>query len=102
MRKEKLGLSDLNNIRKRLLRELDISFFEDRFNKATPIEQDVLLAMAGAGSEKVRPSEMLKNVEVEKPHLFNYLTNLMDKNRVYRVSNRGEATLFPFRFSESF
>lgn len=95
VKKEKISISDLNRIRGKLVGELDISFFEDRFKKATPAEQEVLLAMASVDSENVRPVEILGKLEMEKPVLFIYLHKLMDKNLIYRAARGSYAFSIP-------
>lgn len=91
MRQEMIRLNDLNNIRKQLLSELDLSFFDDRFKKATPSEQELLLAIAEAESDEMSPTEMMKNLEMDKSTFFTYLANLIEKNLVYKAS-RGRYT----------
>ena len=86
---KRITLADYESIRNKLLEELDISFYQDRFQKATPGEQAILEAMARISGEEVSPTEILKILKIDKAMVFIYLKNLIDKNLVYR-SGRGK------------
>ncbi len=86
LKKELISLSDLARMRTRLLRELDISFFEDRFKKATCAEQEILLAMAAVESNSIAPTEIIKATGIGKSTFFMHLQNLANKNLIYRAS----------------
>lgn len=82
--KKVIKLSDLDILRRKLLHELDISFFKDRFEKATPSEQEILLAMATVDSSNVRPNQIAIYTKIKKPHMFLYIRNLLEKNLIYK------------------
>jgi DNA-binding transcriptional ArsR family regulator len=85
----------LDEIRKQLLRELDLSFFEDRFNKATPAEQGLLLAMASLPSDEMSPSQIMGNLGMDKSTFFTHLANLLEKNLIYKASRGRYAFSIP-------
>ncbi len=87
--KTTFGLLDYGKIKEKIIADLDVSFYQDRLEKATPGEQDILLAMAKVNEETVNPAKILKFLKIEKSMLFAYLRNLIDKNLIYK-SKRGE------------
>jgi hypothetical protein len=77
-----IELADFQRVESALLHELDLAFFEDRFETAPPTEQLLLTAMAGAGGRVslTRLQAQLRepvNVPVE-------LRRLIDRGLVYR------------------
>lgn len=88
-RSDSISLVDYKRIRSNMLKELDISFYQDRLKKATPVEQEILEAMAQIGDENISPIKILKILKIEKSMLFAYLRNLIEKNLVYK-SGRGK------------
>ncbi len=77
-----LELSDFERVEAALLHELDLAFFEDRFEGAAPTEQALLLAMARAGGRAT-----LARVAGEAGVGVNAavgLRRLIDKGLVYR------------------
>lgn len=84
-----ITLADYKRIKKKILEELDISFYQDRVKRATPVEQEVLEAMAQVGEKEISPVKILKILKMEKSMLFAYLRNLIEKNLLYK-SGRGK------------
>ena len=79
---EHIERADFDRIEAALLHELDLSFFEDRFEGAAPIEQLVLQAMARAGGRV-----SLGRLQAEVPAPVNVpvaLRRLMDRGLVFR------------------
>jgi hypothetical protein len=79
---EHIELSDFQRVESALLHELDLAFFEDRFEGAAPSEQTLLLAMAGAGGRT-----SLARLVAEAGEIANVpvgLRRLIDRGLVYR------------------
>jgi hypothetical protein len=85
--KSSLTLADFNKIRTSLLKELDISFFEDRFNLASDKEKKILVAMANVMEDDVAAAlSIRKHAKVSHPTLMELLKRLQDKGLVYWAS----------------
>jgi hypothetical protein len=78
---EHIGLADFQRVESALLYELDLAFFEDRFEGAAPSEQILLLAMARAGG---RVSLTRLAAEVRGVNVPVGLRRLIDRGLVYR------------------
>jgi hypothetical protein len=79
---EHIQLADFQRVESALLHELDLAFFEDRFEGAAPSEQILLLAMARAGGRV-----SLTRLVAEVPEPTNVpvgLRRLIDRGLVYR------------------
>lgn len=79
---EHIELADYQRVESALLHELDLAFFEDRFEGAAPSEQVLLLAMARAGGRVG-----LARLASEIPDGLNVpvgLRRLIDRGLVYR------------------
>lgn len=79
---EHIELADYQRVESALLHELDLAFFEDRFEGAAPSEQVLLLAMARAGGRVG-----LARLASEIPAGLNVpvgLRRLIDRGLVYR------------------
>jgi len=79
---EHIELADYQRVESALLHELDLAFFEDRFEGAAPSEQALLLAMARAGGRVG-----LARLGSEIPPGLNVpvgLRRLIDRGLVYR------------------
>ena len=91
----KITLADYRKNKDRMLKELDLSFYEDRFHKATPVEQEVLEAMAKIGKDEVSPVEIMEAMKIEKSMLFAYLRNIIEKNLIYKFGRGSYAFTVP-------
>ncbi|HYN50785.1 MAG TPA: AAA family ATPase [Thermoleophilaceae bacterium] len=78
---EHVELADFQRVESALLHELDLAFFEDRFEGAAPTEQVLLLAMARSGG---RVSLARLVAEVEAVNVPVGLRRLIDRGLVYR------------------
>lgn len=79
---ERVELVDFRRVEPALLHELDLAFFEDRFEGAAPTEQALLLAMARSGGRTT-----LARITAEAGSGVNApvgLRRLIDKGLVYR------------------
>lgn len=83
--KRKIGLKDFMVIKRKLIKELDVGFFEDRFNLASLREKEVLIAMAKAGDSDI---ETKKISRIKHSILMELIKRLMEKGLIYR-SGRG-------------
>jgi hypothetical protein len=79
---EHIGLADFQRVQSALLYELDLAFFEDRFEGAAPSEQIVLLAMARAGG-RVSLTRLAAEVR-DGVNVPVGLRRLIDRGLVYR------------------
>jgi len=86
--KRKINLRDFTGIRKRLIKELDVSFFEDRFNLASAREKEILMAMAKVADSDIETKEIKRISGIKHGILMELLKRLIDKGLVYR-SGRG-------------
>jgi hypothetical protein len=79
---EHIELADFQRVESALLHELDLAFFEDRFEAAPPTEQLLLTAMARAGG---RVSLTRLQAELHEPvNVPVGLRRLIDRGLVYR------------------
>jgi len=79
---EHIELSDFQRVESALLHELDLAFFEDRFEAAPPTEQLLLTAMAHAGG---RASLTRIQAQLREPvNVPVGLRRLIDRGLVYR------------------
>lgn len=81
---ESISLQDLMEIRPLLLRELDVSFFEGRFERASDAEKRVLLAMAYVG-DRARTSDIIRQTDVSGDVTKQLLGRLGEKGLIYRI-----------------
>ena len=75
-------LRDFERVREALLHELDLAFFEDRYEGATPTEQELLSAIARSGGRAT-----IARLQRDVPAASNpgvTLRRLMDRGLVYR------------------
>src|SRR5208337_5334304 len=79
-----ITLSDYQGIHEEILTQLDKSFFEDRFDQASELEQKILLSMAKAGEEDVKTSEICKRIKQDYQTIIVSLNRLLDKNIIYK------------------
>lgn len=79
--KRKIGLKDFMVIKRKLIKELDVGFFEDRFNLASLREKEVLIAMAKAGDSDI---ETKKISRIKHSILMELIKRLMEKGLIYR------------------
>jgi hypothetical protein len=79
---EHIGLADFQRVESALLYELDLAFFEDRFEGAAPREQILLLAMARAGG-RVSLTRLTAEVR-DGVNVPVGLRRLIDRGLVYR------------------
>ncbi|MFH1107424.1 MAG: ATP-binding protein [Candidatus Micrarchaeota archaeon] len=84
--KTRLSLEDLERLRPALVKELDMRFFDDRFNLASDKEKKVLSAMAKAGNQPVPALAIRSTARVSHPTLMELLKRLSEKGLVYRAS----------------
>ncbi len=75
---------DFEKIHPLLLNELDISFFEDRFERASDNEQEVLFSMAKIDSEIIKTSAILANMNIDASLLMEFLKRLNNKGLIFR------------------
>lgn len=80
-----ITLSDYQGIHEAILTQLDKSFFENRFDQASDVEQKILLSMAKAGEEDVKTSEICNRIKQDYQTIIVSLNRLLDKNIVYRT-----------------
>ena len=84
--KSSLTLAHFNKMHTALLKELDVSFFEDRFNLASDKEKKILMAMAKIMEGDAAPAlGIRKRAGVSHPTLMELLKRLQDKGLVYRA-----------------
>jgi len=77
---------DLDAFRKKLVKMLDESFFEDRFNLAGPKEKRMLIAMAGVVEEdKAAASSIQRKAGVSHAQMQSFFSQLTDKGLIYRA-----------------
>lgn len=88
MSKRKITLRDFASIRTKLIRELDTSFFQDRFNLASAREKEVLMAMAKVADSDIETKAIKRVSRMKHGILMELLKRLIDKGLVYR-SERG-------------
>lgn len=87
--KDEISLEDVKEIEPLLLKELDASFFEARYNKASEDEKKLLSAIAEAGSQiKVTELESKKEIGFSSGTIRKLLSRLEEKGLIYRP-NRG-------------
>jgi hypothetical protein len=79
---EHIALADFQRVESALLYELDLAFFEDRFEGAAPSEQILLLAMAHAGG-RVSLTRLVAEVR-DGVNVPVGLRRLIDRGLVYR------------------
>jgi hypothetical protein len=79
---EHIALADFQRVESALLYELDLAFFEDRFEGAAPSEQILLLAMARAGG-RVSLTRLVAEVR-DGVNVPVGLRRLIDRGLVYR------------------
>lgn len=84
--KNKIGLTDLNALRATLIKELDVSFFEDRYNLASTKEKQILMAMAAVDENAAPALQIRKKAQTSHHQLMELLKRLQDKGLVYRAS----------------
>ena len=90
---EQIELADFQRIESALLHELDLAFFEDRFEGAPPTEKLLLTAMARAGG---RVSLTRLQAQVHEPvNVPVGLRRLMDRGLVYRPTRAMYAFALP-------
>lgn len=82
--KKKLTLHDFDRFKNKLLTELDVSFFEDRFNKASDTEKKVLLSMARISEKEATMKTISDKSKIEYRTLVQILIRLMEKGLVHR------------------
>lgn len=75
-------LRDFERVRDALLHELDLAFFEDRYEGATPIEQELLSAIAKSGGRATIARLQRDVTAASNPGVT--LRRLMDRGLVYR------------------
>ena len=92
---QKVGIKDFNKKRVDLCHELDISFFEDRYNLASEKEKLVLLAMAKSKSEKISMKDLSRFSKMEYHSLIENLKRLIDKGLIYKYSRATYAFTTP-------
>lgn len=81
-----ITLKDFEKKEATLCHELDVSFFEDRYNLASEKEKEVLLAMAKSGHDKITMKEVTKNCKMPYFTLREFILRLIDKGLVYKFS----------------
>lgn len=86
--KRKIGLKDFMGIKRKLIKELDVGFFEDRSNLASLREKEVLIAMAKAGDSDIETKKIKKISRIKHSILMELFKRLMEKGLIYR-SGRG-------------
>jgi len=84
--RNQIGLNDLRTLHSSLVKELDISFFEDRFNLASEKEKKILIAMATVGEKDASALAIRNKAKVSHPVLMELLKRLQEKGLVYRAS----------------
>lgn len=84
--KSKFTVEDLKRLRTPLIKELDLRFFEDRFNLASDKEKKVLEAMARLGEMDIPAIEIRTKAKISHPNLMELLKRLQEKGLVYRAS----------------
>ncbi|MBI5037062.1 ATP-binding protein [Candidatus Micrarchaeota archaeon] len=84
--KTTLNLRDLNALRTPLIKELDVSFFEDRYNLAASKEKEILQAMASSTDKDVPALSIRKKAKTTHHSLMELLKRLQEKGLVYRAS----------------
>jgi hypothetical protein len=99
--KKSIKLKDLQKLRPKLLQQLDVGFFEGRFNDASGFEKEILIAMAKTRETEVSIKKLTKELGIENvktpryQHLMNTLPSLVDKKLVYRVRKGSYAFTLP-------
>ena len=71
-------------IRSLLLRELGVSFFEGRFERASDAEKRVLLAMAYVG-DRARTADIIRQTDGSGDVTKQLLRRLVEKGLIYRI-----------------
>ena len=84
--KNRLSLDDLKRLRPALVKELDMQFFDDRYNLASDKEKKVLTAMAKAGTPTVAALTIRTKAGISHPVLMELLKRLIEKGLVFRAS----------------
>jgi hypothetical protein len=82
--KRKIGIKEFQEMLPFLYAQLDNSFFEGRFSRATRGEQEVLFAMAKV-SESATPQEIKKFIGISKSDLSQRLESLCAKNLIFKL-----------------
>ena len=87
--KRSISLADFEKLKSRLVKSLDQSFFEDRFNSASGMEKRVLVAMAKCeGAEAIAATNIARKAKTDYSKMQYILLRLIDKGLIYR-SHRG-------------
>ncbi len=81
--KTNLNVKDFEGIKHRLIEKLDKSFFEDRFNLASPVEKNTL---AGLSKQKEDSTivELAKSTKASRDSTMQALASLQQKGLIYR------------------
>lgn len=82
--KKKISMGDYEKIHPLLIDELDNSFFEDRFERASDNEKEVLFTIAKIGEKDVKTSEILANIDLDVSLLMEFLKRLNNKGLIFR------------------
>ncbi len=91
----RISFSDFKSVRNKIIKELDVSFFKGRFERASEREQNVLLAMATINACEVSPSEVAKICKKSTQIILNIFQRLTDKHLIYRVRRGKYAFALP-------
>ncbi len=81
--KTRLGLRDFELIKTELVEKLDKSFFEDRFNLASPLEKNTLAGLAKQ-KENSTITELAKTTKTSRDSTMQALASLQQKGLIYR------------------
>jgi len=84
--KKLITLKDFLDIRSKLLKELDASFFNDRVRVASSKERQILVAMAKGGTGEIEIKQIRKISKMSHGILMELLKRLIEKGLVYRAS----------------
>jgi hypothetical protein len=83
--KSKISLKDFEGIRQKLIRELDLGFFEARYNSASEKEKKILRAMARSSSVDIEIKEIKRYSRFEYDTLKEMMRRLIEKGLIFRT-----------------
>ena len=85
LNKNVIDATDYDRTHAEILSLLDKSFFEDRFEQVSGAEQEILFAMARAGEENIKTSEIGRRAHMDYQSMLVSLNRLVDKNVIYKT-----------------
>lgn len=83
--RKKIGVREFEEIRGKLIKELDHGFFQGRYNSASEKEKMVLRAMARSGENNIEVKKIMSNSHVEYGTLKQMIIRLIERGLIFRT-----------------